>query len=97
MTPNEPVITIDGKTLSNVKSFKYLGSIITSNASLDAELDTRIAKAGAVMAKLLKRVWNNKKLTPHTKLQVYNACVISIRLMQVKNGPCMLAKKEEQY
>ena len=78
MTPNEPVITIDGKTLSNVKSFKYLGSTITSNASLDAELDTRIAKAAAVMTKLSKRVWNNKKLTLHTKLQVYNSCVVSI-------------------
>ena len=49
MTPNEPEITIDGKTLSNVNSFKCLGSTITSNASLDAELDTHIAKATAVI------------------------------------------------
>ena len=78
MTPNDPAITIDGKTLSNVQSFRYLGSTITSNATLDAELDTRIAKAAAVMAKLSKRVWNNKKLTLDTKLQVYTACVVSI-------------------
>ena len=71
MTPNEPGITINGKTRSNVHLFKYLGSTITSNASLDDELDTCIAKAAAVMAKLSKRVWNNKKkLTQVTKLQV---------------------------
>ena len=51
MTPNEPAIIIDGKTLFKVNFFKYLGSIVTSNASLDAELHTRIAKAVAVMAK----------------------------------------------
>ena len=78
ITPNDPAITIDGKTLSNVQSFRYLGSTITSNAALDAELDTRIAKAAAVMAKLSKRVWHNKKLTLDTKLQVYSACVVSI-------------------
>ena len=51
---------------------------MTSNAALNAELDTCIAKAAAVMAKLSERIWNNKKLTLDSKLQVYTACVVSI-------------------
>ena len=36
-------------TLDAVDSFTYLGSTIESNLSLDAEINTRIAKAAAVM------------------------------------------------
>lgn len=29
------------------------------------------------MSRLTKRVWTNEKLTEHTKIQVYKACVVS--------------------
>ena len=75
-----PHITIEEKPLENVSSFKYLGSTLSCNASLDAEISTRIAKAAGTMAKLSKRVWANGLLTEHTKLRVYEACVISTLL-----------------
>ena len=69
---------MDGQALADVSTFKYLGTTIASNLSLDAEINSRIAKATGVMSKLSKRVWHNGQLTLHTKLQVYGACVISV-------------------
>ena len=79
-TSASPAITISGATLAVVDDFKYLGSVISSNMSLDAEISTRIGKAAAVMSKLNTRVWTNNNLSLHTKLRVYQACVISTLL-----------------
>ena len=47
----------DGSNLSVVDNFKYLGSTISSNLSLNVEINACIGKAAIVMAKLNKRVW----------------------------------------
>ena len=73
-----PSIYNDGSNLSVVHNFKYLGSTISSNLSLDVEINARIGKAATVMAKLNKRVWQNINLTMNTRLRVYQACVSSI-------------------
>ena len=75
-----PEIKIGDHTLGVTDSFTYLGSTITSNLCLDAEINTRIGKAASCMARLSKRVWENKKLTTRTKAQVYQACVLSTLL-----------------
>lgn len=68
------------EVLAVTDQFTYLGSTITSNLSLDREIDKRIAKNAGVLAKLSKRVWDNNQLTLNTKLKVYRACVLSIQL-----------------
>ena len=50
-----PTINIGNHTLQVVKDFTYLGSTITSNLSLDNELNRRIEKASGAMAKLSKK------------------------------------------
>lgn len=55
----------------------YLGSTISSNLSLDAELNKRIGKAATTMAYLADRVWDNSILITNTKMQVYKARVPS--------------------
>ncbi|KAL8578630.1 hypothetical protein ACOMHN_007088 [Nucella lapillus] len=50
-----PCISIDDCTLDVVEDFTYLGSTISSSLSLDIELNSRIGKASATMARLLKR------------------------------------------
>ena len=60
--------------------FTYLGSNISSKLSLDTELNMRIGKASAAMARVIKRVWENTMLTIKTKTQVYQACVLSTLL-----------------
>ena len=78
--PSPPSITIDNQVLEDADHFTYLGSIISSNPSLDSEINKRIAKAASVMARQSKRVWSNNQLTSNTKLQVYQACVLSMLL-----------------
>ncbi len=75
-----PCISIGHHTLKTVEDFTYLGSTISSNLSLDNELNTRISKASIVMARLTKRVWNNSMLTINTEMKVYQASVLRILL-----------------
>ena len=74
-TPEQPKIKCNGVQLQNVESFTYLGSTIA--ASLDVEIEKRIAKASGTFGRLTSRVWTNRSLTLKTKLTVYRACVLS--------------------
>lgn len=94
-TQADPTIRIRDQVLNNVSSFKYLGSTISSNLSLDAELNSRIGKAAAVFGKLEKRVWSNHKLRLKTKARVYTACVLSTLLYGSEAWPSY-AKEESR-
>ena len=75
-----PTITISEYQLETVHEFVYLGSTIADSLHLDSELNKRIGKAATTMCKLSKRAWSNRKLTEHTKIQIYKACVLSTLL-----------------
>ena len=64
MPINQPInnpkrITIDGKVISYVSKFKYLGSTFTSKGDLETEINLRIAKASIAFSEL-KNIWNKK-------------------------------------
>ena len=75
-----PSITVNGTKLDVVHNFTYLGSTLSDDLSLDSELNRRIGRASSTFAKLSKRVWENSKLTVHTNMSVYRACVLSTLL-----------------
>ncbi|GAA6085372.1 RNA-directed DNA polymerase from mobile element jockey-like [Tachysurus ichikawai] len=75
-----PTIAIEGYNLEVVENYTYLGFTISNSLSIDTDVNGRIAKASAVMARLNQRVWNNHNLTEKTKLHVYQACVLSTLL-----------------
>ena len=56
-----------------------LGSTLSRNGSLDAEISRRIAKASTAFGKLEKRVWSDRGITT-AKLSVYEACVLTVLL-----------------
>ena len=62
-------------SINNHKNFTYLGFTVASNLSRNFELNKRMGKPSTVMAKLSKRVWENKKLALNTKIEVYKALV----------------------
>ena len=72
-----PSLFIHNYKLEVVHEFVYLGSTITDNLFIDSELNKRIGKAAMTLSRLTKHVWSNNRLTEHTKVNVYKACVIS--------------------
>ena len=72
-----PSINNDNVTFDVVDQFTYLSSTITSNLSVDAEINTHKERAAAVMSKLNKRALSNTYLRENTKLCVYQTCVFS--------------------
>ena len=62
-----PTISIGDYTLEVMEDFAYLGSTISSNISLDTELNKRIGKAVIALTPLGKRVWDDSMLTIGTK------------------------------
>ena len=74
----EPNITVEGNRLGVGDSFAYLGSTLSRNGSLDAEISRRIAKASTAFGKLEKRIWSDRGITTNTKLSVYEACVLTV-------------------
>ncbi|PFX11860.1 Craniofacial development protein 2 [Stylophora pistillata] len=75
-----PAVTIKDYILEAVTQFTYLGSTTSNNNCLEVDIGKRIGKAATNMAKLSARVWENKKLTPQTKVAVYRACIVSTLL-----------------
>ena len=73
-------VHIDGTQLPTTSDFTYLGSIISSNCTIDRELTNRISRASAAFGQLKDRVYLNRNLKLTTKLRVYEAIVLSILL-----------------
>ena len=72
-----PAVTIEGKQLNAVEDFKYLGSIVSNDASIDAEITARIAKATSAFGRLTKRLWTDRGIRLDTKIPVYKAAVLT--------------------
>ena len=79
-TTRSPSISIDGSELNNVDHFKYLGSIISNDGTLDKEINTRICKASQALGRLRVRVLNQHNIHKSTKLKVYKAIVLTTLL-----------------
>ena len=73
-------ISIGDRVLSNVETFTYLGSVLSSDYALTNEVYRRIGLASAAFGKLSRRVFKNHNLNLHTKRAVYQAVCLSILL-----------------
>jgi len=72
-----PQIKIKENLLATVEDFRYLGSTVSSSGNLNREVDSRIGQAANLFGKLKRRAWDNKYLTIHTKVRIYQTCVLS--------------------
>ncbi|TWW63251.1 Sodium/hydrogen exchanger 9B2 [Takifugu flavidus] len=72
-----PNVSIEGTELKVVEQFKYLGSTISCDGSLDKEIAQRISKASQSLGRLRTRVINNKNIKLETKIKVYKAVVLT--------------------
>ncbi|MFH4981957.1 hypothetical protein AB6A40_008666 [Gnathostoma spinigerum] len=82
--PSKPMrlpIRIDGEELENVKSFCYLGSVITASTSCMEDIAQRIAKASSAFNMLQKCHWNTK-IKNNTELRVYQIAIRRILMCE---------------
>ena len=75
-----PHIGIDGTNLNAVEHFTYLGSFISSDATVGKDLDNRFSKASSSFRRLSERAWQTHSLRLSTKIQDYRAVIISTLL-----------------
>ena len=73
-------IQVGDSEVECVDEFTYLGSIISSNGQIDAEVDRLMANASKAFAALHPAVFNDRNLNVNTKRQVYQTCVLSVLL-----------------
>ena len=73
----EPNIFIGETRLEVVDKFVYLGSTLSRDGSLDEEIAFRIHKATKSFGALEGRVWSDRNINTHTKICVYQSCVLT--------------------
>ena len=72
-------ISMSGRTLEEVTSFKYLAAALCKDGTCSAEFCIRIAWAVAALARLKRMKWNNT-ISFTSKFKLYKSLVISILL-----------------
>ena len=80
-------MTVDGGSIERVKEFQYLRSIITADGRIAVEVDKHLDNASKAFGALRKAVSTNTNLSPTTKRQEYQACVLSVLLF---GGECWI-------
>ena len=77
----DSVITLRGDPLEVVSHFKYLGSVFTSDCTLDAEITHRVAAANSAFQQLRRaNIWSSRALTLSVKMQFFQCIVMSVLL-----------------
>ena len=76
----EEDINADETTLTHVKEFTYLGSIIASDGHIEAELQKRMSKASMSFGRFWERLWNNQNVSIRVKGKIYRAIMLSTLL-----------------
>ena len=71
---------IDGELVEFVPSFIYLGSIVSADGSIEAEITSRIGKAAGAMQRLSNALWKRRCISRQTKIRMYRALVSSVLL-----------------
>ncbi len=73
------IILPNNQQIQFTYSFKYLGSVITTELNEDAEVKIRINKAKSILG-IAKHFFNNKDVNIRTKYNIYSAFAINAAL-----------------
>ena len=78
-------ITIDNKKPETVRSFKYMGAVVSDKGSR-LEVLSRIAQTTAAVTKL-KVIWNDKNIAISSKIRLMHSLQCPYFCMHLKRGP----------
>jgi len=79
----QPTAVAQGN-IEYVERFTYLGSVISSDGDVEADINTRLAKAAAVFRRL-DNVWRSSTLSLKIKLDLYTCLVVSTAIYASKS------------
>ena len=71
-------VEVNGQEVEQVEVMKYLGVMISSDGSMDSEVEQRIGMASKMIGAIGRTVLGRKELTKGTKVRVVNAMVIPV-------------------
>jgi len=71
----QPIAIAQGN-IKYVERFTYLGSVISSDGDVEADINTRLAKAAAVFRRH-DNVWRSSALSLKIKLDLYTSLIVS--------------------
>ena len=66
----------DDTNIERVSQFKYLGSILRSDNSVDAEVESCINRAAQVFRSISRLVWYQNKIKVSTKIKLFKSVII---------------------
>ena len=64
------------KNVKELSKFKYLGSILSSDNTVDAEVESRINRTSQVFRSISRLVWYQPKIKVLTKLKLFKAVIL---------------------
>ena len=74
---NLPKISIDGEELTNVASFKYLGTRTEAEGRAALDIEARMTQAQDKFNQL-SNIWGSAKLSTRLKLKIYRALAVAV-------------------
>ena len=75
--PPKPISLRPGEVpVEVVSNFQYLGSVVSSDCSPTAEVESRIAKASQAFRSLSRLLWYQKRIKTTTKLRIFNSVIV---------------------
>ena len=72
---SQPIAAAQGN-IEYVERFPYLGSVISRDGDVEADINTRLAKAAAVFRRL-DNVWRSSTFSLKIKLDLYTSLIVS--------------------
>lgn len=73
-------LEIDGGCVTFTQSFKYLGSVLTSDLDDSTEVEARIKSASAAFASMRSQLFSSRYVKPAHKAQTYESIVLGLLL-----------------
>ena len=72
-------VQLYGVDIEDVEEFVYLGSLMSSDGSSDAEVKARLTKA-RIAFRTLRNFWRNGNIGQNTKLRIFKTNILSTLL-----------------
>ena len=71
------VIKAIAANLNAVDNFRYVGSILSDDATVDGDVSARPSKISCAFVRLSKRLWNYHGIRTDAKVAVYKAVILA--------------------